>query len=127
MPTLPKQPMKKNYEEATNALDQKLAEYLEKEGISSLDLNVTEEQLEKLFFVFTKDFLEYQIFFDEYSTLCEKLMIVLRDIPKSNYSCLYSICVYGAELNWYIRNEPSRAAEFLQTILDFYKKNTQSL
>jgi len=119
--------MKKNYEEATNALDQKLAEYLEKEGISSLDLNVTEEQLEKLFFVFTKDFLEYQIFFDEYSTLCEKLMIVLRDIPKSNYSCLYSICVYGAELNWYIRNEPSRAAEFLQTILDFYKKNTQSL
>lgn len=119
--------MKKSYERAAEALDKKLAKYLANEGITSLDLNVSEKQLEKLFLVFTKDFLEYQIFFDDYSTLCEKLLVALRDTKNRINSDLYTIFHYGAELSWYIRNEPVRGAHFLEILLNYYKENVSTL
>lgn len=115
--------MKKNYERAAEALDHKLAKYLEKVGISNLDANTPEQTLKWLLAVFVKDFLDYQLFFDDFSSLCEKLLVVLQNKKNESDSDLFMICHYGAELSWYIRNEPERAANFMQTILNFYEKN----
>lgn len=115
--------MKKNYERAAEALDKKLSKYLEKEGISSLDITTSEASLKRLLADFIKDFLDYQLFFDDFSSLCEKLLVVLQNQKNGADSNLFMICHYGAELSWYIRNEPERAATFLRTILDFYNKN----
>jgi hypothetical protein len=60
-------------------------------------------------------------------TLCEKLLVVLYNKKDGGNSDLFMIFHYGAELSWYIRNEPARAAEFLQIVLDFYKKKTSEL
>lgn len=115
--------MKKNYERTAEALDKKLAKYLEKEGISSLDITTSEDSLKRLLADFIKDFLDYQLFFDDFSSLCEKLLVVLQNKKNGADSNLFMICHYGAELSWYIRNEPERAASFLRTILDFYSQN----
>lgn len=127
MPTLPKQPMKKQYKKDIKALNKKLKQYLKSEGIRTLDAKVPNNQLKNLLLLFIGDFLNYNLFFDEFSSLCEEILVVLYNRETGDRSDLFMICHYGTELNWYIRNEPSRAAEFLQAILDFYKKNTQSL
>jgi hypothetical protein len=116
--------MKQDSEETADTLDKKLAKYLAEEGLTSLDPSVLDRQLERLFFTFTRDFLKYQIFFDDYSTLCEKLLIVLQDKEKRRGSDLFSICNYGAELSWYIRNNPARAADFLDIMLRYYREHS---
>lgn len=115
--------MKQNYKKAVEALNKKLAKYLKKEGLTSLNVNVSEKQLEKLFFSFTEDFINYQLSFDDFSSLCEELSKVFWNKKNTHNSDLFSICDLGFELSWYIRNEPARAAEFLETMLDYYHEN----
>ncbi|OGJ37363.1 MAG: hypothetical protein A2182_04340 [Candidatus Pacebacteria bacterium RIFOXYA1_FULL_38_18] len=117
--------MKQHYEKAAVALEKRLAEYLKKEKLISI-AEVSEEQIKKLLLTFIKDFLKYQLFFDDFSSLCEKLLEVLQNKKPHTDSDLFMICHYGAELSWYIRNEPARAVEFLETMLNYYHKNDSS-
>lgn len=114
--------MKQYYEERAEALDKRLTIYLSNEGLISVEES-SEMQLKSLLFAFIKDFLDHQLPFDDLSSFCEKVFIALRDIPDRKDSDLFSICNYGAELNWYIRNEPIRAADFLETILEWYREH----
>lgn len=111
--------MKKDYDRVAKALDEKLATYLEKSDITSLDTKLTDTKLRFLLLIFTKDFTESKLSFDDYSSLCEKLLGVLQNKKDGTDSDLFMICHYGAELSWYIRNEPVRAGNFLQKVLDY--------
>ncbi len=113
--------MKQNYEKAAEALEKKLAGYLKKGKLTSLP-EASEEQIKKLLLKFIDDFLKYQLFFDDFSSLCEKLLEVLQNKKPHADSDLFMICHYGAELSWYIRNEPARAAEFLEKIFEYNNK-----
>jgi hypothetical protein len=114
--------MKKYYEVRAEALDKRLTSYLSKEGLVSIEV-ASEEQLKSLVIDFVKDFLNHQLTFDDLSSLCEKVFVVLQEKPDRKDSNLFSMCNYGAELNWYIRNEPVRAADFLETILEWYREH----
>lgn len=102
---------------------QKLDEYL-KDGLGSIDCTISDQELERLFVKCTRDFLTYELSFDDYSSLCEKMLIMLQN--KGGHQVdLYSLLHYGAELSWYIRNNPSRAASFLERILDHVNNSRQ--
>ena len=113
--------MEQKYEEVLEELNKRLTSYLRKEGLTSVTES-SEKDLKRLVFAFIKDFLEYQLSFDDFSSLCEQILIELQDRSDRRDSDLFSICNYGAELNWYIRNEPVRAADFLETILEWYRE-----
>lgn len=114
--------MKQYYEVRAELLDKRLNSYLSEEGLVSVE-EASETQLKNLVFAFIKDFLDHQLSFDDLSSLCQEIFVVLQNKPDREDSDLFSMCNYGAELNWYIRNEPVRAADFLETILEWYREN----
>lgn len=105
-------------------LDKKLEKYLELENIVVLDIKTTDRKIENLLLVFVEDFLSYKLFLDDFSSLCEKMLGVLQNKKKDVDSDLFMICHYGAELSWYIRNEPSKAASFMESILKYYENSS---
>lgn len=119
---LPEGNMEQKYEEVLEALNKRLTSYLRKEDLTSVTES-SEKDLKRLVFAFIKDFLEYQLSFDDFSSLCEQILIELRNRPDRKDSDLFSMCNYGAELNWYIRNEPVRAGDFLETILEWHREH----
>jgi hypothetical protein len=123
---LPERNMKQSYQEAAEDLNKKLTYYLSREGLTSIEA-ASEKQLEDLLSAYIKDFLNYQLFFDDFSSLCEQNLSVLQNRTGENDTDLFWICHYGAELSWYIRNEPIRAGHFLERILEWYKAGTDHL
>ena len=102
-------------------MKKKLIKYLKTEGITILDAETTENQLKKLLAIFVNDFINYKLFFDDFSSLCEKILVVLQNKKARSDPDFFMICHYGAELSWYIRNEPARAGHFLERILEYYR------
>lgn len=115
--------MKQYYEGRAEVLDKKLNSYLGKRGLISVE-EASETQLKSLLSVFIKDFLKHQLSLDDFSSLCGETFVVLQNKSDRKDSTLFSICNYGAELSWYIRNEPIRAADFMETILEWYRENS---
>lgn len=112
--------MTHDYQRAQEILEDKFASYLRAHGLSDLEKNTTVGQLEPVFLKFVEDYLEYRLTFDDFSTLCEQLLMVLRNKGNAFESELFSVSHYGAELSWYVRNDPLRAGEFLEIIIDYY-------
>ncbi len=105
---------------STTALNEKLREYLKAEGLIVLDSRITTIQLKNVVLRFVDDFLNYNLSFDNLSLLFEKVLEALQKSETKGDSELFTICHYGAELNWYIRNDPGTATRFLEIIVYYY-------
>ena len=114
--------MKFDYKQTELDLNSKLAGYLADEGLEDLDAQVSDTHFKRLLAAFVTDFIEYQLSFDDFSSLCEKLLGVLQNKAEKADSDLFMACHFGAELNWYARNDPSRVGGFLEEIMEYYKQ-----
>jgi len=95
--------------------------YLKKIGVKSKKDLIDSQNHTTLFKVLTNDFLEQKLDTDDYSILLEKFWAILSDNPNTRDQKITSIALLGAELEWYLRNDPIKAGEFLKQVLDFYK------
>ncbi len=84
------------------------------------------EEFEKTFFLARKDFYDYKISLDQFSSICEALHIAARDDINILTSHLESALNSGMELSWYVRQRPEENAKqlnyFLQYIHDYKKE-----
>lgn len=95
---------------------QLLLSYTTKIGIDSKANKLSEKMGKELFNVIVKDYKDGLISVDELSALCE-LMYDKFDFSSETYTLLSN----GAEIEWYIRNEPKIASDFIEDILNFFK------
>lgn len=86
----------------------------------------TLQEMESVFFVARKDFFDYKISTDQFSSICEELLIITHknvDLATSNLSTAIEA---GAELSWYIRQRPrddeKQLLYFLQYIHDYKRE-----
>jgi len=84
------------------------------------------EEIEKIFLMARKDFFDYKISVDQFSSICDELHISMRNKIDLLTTHLESVLISGAELSWYIRQRPEEDARqlnyFLQYIHDYKKK-----
>ena len=96
--------------------------YLRKTNIKSLKHLLDNQNYISFFKTITQDFLNEKLDTDDFSVLLEKLWIVLSKNKNTKDDKITFTCLLGAELEWYLRNDPVKAGEFLKQILDFYNK-----
>lgn len=103
-------------------------EEIYKSYLKKLKIEVPEkmEEMEAVFLLARKDYLDYQISVDQLSTICETLHNFARkdiSILTSNFE---SVLVAGMELSWYIRNtndaDHKQLLYFLESIHKYKKK-----
>ena len=95
--------------------------YLSKSNIKSVEELVDNQNYIIYFKTTTKNFLEHKLDTDDYSILLEKLWAILSGNPNTRDQKITDIALLGAELEWYLRNDPIKAGEFLNEVLNFYK------
>ena len=95
--------------------------YLKKINLISTDDLIDNQNYTIFFKSITNDFLLQKLNTDKYSILLEKLWITLNNNVNTRPAQITDIAKLGGELNWYLRNSPVKAGEFLKKILDFYK------
>ncbi len=97
--------------------------YIAKLGIKTPQ---TFKEVEAVFLLARKDFLNYKISVDQFSAICDELHISMRNKIDLLTTHLESVLISGAELSWYIRQRPKEDAMqlnyFLQYIHDYKKK-----
>lgn len=97
--------------------------YLRKLGIEK---PTSLEEIEDVFFAARKDFFDYKISLDQFSSICEKLHISMRNNMDLLTDHLESVLNSGMELSWYVRQRPEEDARqlnyFLQYIHDYKRK-----
>ena len=96
----------------TSKLDKILNEYA-----TSLNLNINNSKLSEaigkmLFQKIITDYINGKISVDDLSLLCEK-MYAKFDVNTT----MYSLLLYGAEIEWYIRHEPLSAACAIEDLI----------
>ncbi|MGI5827554.1 MAG: hypothetical protein ACOX6V_00865 [Patescibacteria group bacterium] len=94
--------------------------YLEQLKLKGMD-ELTSNTFQELFWVTTEDFIDMKLDLDEYSSLLEKMWTYSWDEPAIKDSKVADMCLLGAELSWYVRNDPKTAGDYLNEILEFYK------
>ena len=90
--------------------------YTSQAGIDISVNKLTDQQGIILFNLILKDYKTGKISVDNLSTLCE-----LMYGKFSTGSDIYDLLLNGAEIEWYIRNEPAIAADFICDLLTFFK------
>jgi len=94
--------------------------YLEQLNLKEVD-ELTSNTFQELFWVTTEDFIDMKLDLDEYSSLLEKMWTYSWNEPAIKDSKVVDMCLLGAELSWYVRNDPKTAGDYLNEILEFYK------
>ncbi len=86
----------------------------------------TLSELEEIFFIARKEFYDYKISVDQFSSVCEDIWIIMQKSRDLMTSHLETAVSSGAELSWYIRQRPEEDARqlnyFLQYINDYKKE-----
>lgn len=87
----------------------------------------THKEIESVFLLARKEFFDYKISLDQFSSICEILHIAARHDISILTSHLETALESGMELSWYVRQRPDGDSKqllyFLQYIHD-YKKET---
>jgi len=95
--------------------------YLKKTNLKSrIDL-VDIYNCQTFFKQVTLDFINMKLRTDSYSMILEELGTILSKNQDTRDLEITRIANLGGELNWYLRNDPIRAGEFLNQIFGFYK------
>jgi hypothetical protein len=84
-------------------------------GLVAVDVEkdrLTEDEVRKLFTRILRDYVSGAISVDDLSLLCEGVYGKLPPL-----SDMYSLLLGGAELEWYLRHNPSAAASELEDLL----------
>ena len=93
----------------------------------SIQKPVTFEEFEAIFLISRKDFFEYQISLDQFSSICEYLHIAMGKNIKLLTSHLETVLGLGMELSWYVRQRPKNnkdyLLDFLQGIHDYKQES----
>ncbi|MDQ3008472.1 MAG: hypothetical protein M3Q81_02655 [bacterium] len=107
--------MKNNLHE-TNRLKNVLNFYESKSGINANLERISEADGKILFNLLIDDYKEGLVSVDDLSLLCEMMYAKFDRL-----SDMYFLLLNGAEIEWYIRNEPDVAADFISDLLKAFK------
>jgi len=111
--------MKKNISTELDRLEQLLNLYLIKAGLNNNKTLFPDSDGEKLFKIIVQDYVTGTISVDDLSTLCELFYSKL-----DRQSDLYSLLLMGAEVEWYIRHKPQKAANTIEDLIKTFSKES---
>lgn len=106
-------------------LESLLEACLQRAGVSREAQPMREREAKQVFNVFFEDYLAYHLSVDTMSSLCEQLsnrLMIDEALTTFRGTDILGILLLGAEISWYIRNDPPKAADLLEEVRAFHKR-----
>ena len=106
-------------------LKELIAAYSSRLGFNCLGPQTMAHEVEGIFVLFFEDYLKYNLSVDTMSSLCEQLFELTKRteaIKLTKDEDIDDILILGAEVSWYVRNDPLRAAQFLLEMQSYHEQ-----
>ena len=101
------------------ATKQCLEAYLSKIGFRSVSEHVSENQIIMILSLIVADFQNKKIDMNDLSILCEKLALVVRNIPGLRASGLHWQLTEAGDIGWYLIHHPVTARNMAKEFIAF--------